>query len=425
MKTTISFLVCGLLSLSSFGQQMQERGIYGQNNWLKGWAEFKPQKVDYPEANKTIPSRISKDYTLTNQHTYLLENKVYVTDGATLTIEEGTIIRCDKASASALIITKGAKIKAEGTVLNPIVFTSNEVSKKAGDWSGIMILGDAPINVIGGEANIGYDVDPLLGKYGGMNTEGSSGSMKYVRIEFAGQKTEVTKKELNGLTLAGVGNKTKIDFVQSSFGLDDGFEFLGGGLTLNNLVSFKNRDDDFDFNLGAQIVINNSQAIRNPFLGSPVAPRAVEIDNYEKKENLDATKKSTSVTLNDVSLINEGAEDEAVKSLKKEAIYINEMCNVTLKKAVISGFKPAIFFNKSIDPKAVNLSKIKIEYLFLHNCDGSISSELGVNYDEDIVNYYAQNQFNNVLDNTVSTDIFKDPKNSVMPDYRMKVDNIK
>lgn len=430
MKTVISFFVFSTLFMSTmYGQRLQERGIFGVNNWTKGWAESRPNKIEYPEATKTIPYKIDKDYTLTNANTYSLESKVYVTNGATLTIQEGTIIRCDKASGAALIITKGSKIKAEGTALNPIVFTSNQPAngRKTGDWSGIMILGDAPLNTLAPTANVGYDTDGVLGQYGGSNIESNSGVMKYVRIEFAGQKTEVSKKEQNALTLAGVGSKTVIDFVQTSFSQDDGFEFLGGGLTLNNLISYKSKDDDFDFNLGAQVTINNSQAIRNPLFNNIAAPRAVEIDNYEgNKSNLDATKKQTNVTLVHCTIINEGAESESVKSLLKEAIYVNEMCDVTIKRTVIQGFKNAIYFSKAIDPKAANLAKINIEMLWLIMCDGEIASELGSNYNSDILTYYSQPKFQNLLeDKAASSELFKDVKNVSMPDYRIKVDGIK
>lgn len=427
MKSTVSFLLISLFFLNSFAQSaFQERGVYGATNWPKGWADIKPLKTEYPEPNKTIPNVINKDYFLTNANTYSLDGKVYVTAGATLNIEPGTIIRAVEGSGAGLVITKGAKIVAEGSSLNPIVFTSGKpaFSRKSGDWGGIILMGDAPINVIGGEANVGYDVDAIYGKYGGINNESNSGSMKYVRIEFAGMKT-LDKNEQNALTLAGVGSKTKLDFIEASFGLDDGFEFLGGNVTLNNLFSYKNRDDDFDFNLGAQVTINNSLIVRSPYITSTVSPRCVEIDNYEKKENLDAAKKSTNVTLFHVTMINEGVETEDISGLKKEGIYIGDMCEVSIKNTIISGFKPAISLNKDIEPKVSNFAKIKIEMILASMCDSFISSEKGSNYDDLIEDYYSNSKFDNFKDKNGLSELFQDPKNNSMPDYRLKVNDIK
>ena len=93
-------------------------------DWTDGWSNFDPENTVYPSATTTISSNIITNTTLSG--TILLQNKVYVTNGATLTILPGTIIRGDQATQGTLIITRGCKIIAEGTKSNPIVFTSNQ-----------------------------------------------------------------------------------------------------------------------------------------------------------------------------------------------------------------------------------------------------------------------------------------------------------
>jgi hypothetical protein len=152
-----------------------------------------------------------------------LDGWVYVKSGATLTIEPGTVIRGSKANKGALIIEKGARIIAEGTASDPIIFTSNQDagSRSYGDWGGVIVLGNATVN----------KVDPVIeggptSTYGGSDDADNSGVLKYVRIEFPGIAFQ-PDKEINGLTMGGVGTGTEIDYVQVSFSGDDSYEWFG------------------------------------------------------------------------------------------------------------------------------------------------------------------------------------------------------
>src|SRR5262249_14388090 len=154
---------------------------------------------------------------------YLLKGIIQVKAGATLTIDPCTKIMGEKVSLGTLVIEPGAKIMAEGKVDQPIVFTSQGEpgDRAAGDWGGLIVLGKAPINVPGGVAN----VEGILGEgtqYGGNAADDSSGIIKYVRIEFSGVQLS-PNNEINGLTLAGVGSKTTIDYVMVHQTLDDCF----------------------------------------------------------------------------------------------------------------------------------------------------------------------------------------------------------
>lgn len=189
---------------------------------------------------------------------YLLKGFVYVTDNATLTIQPGTIIKGDKVTKGSLIITRGSKISAIGTSTNPIVFTSNfpSGSRQQGDWGGIIILGKAPVNQTGGEVVIEGGLLPTAGglaskytTYGGTDAADNSGTMKYVRIEYAGVPF-VTNNEINGLTMGGVGNGTTLEYIQVYRSGDDAFEWFGGTVNAKYLLAIGTWDDDFDTDFG-------------------------------------------------------------------------------------------------------------------------------------------------------------------------------
>ncbi|MBN2813130.1 MAG: hypothetical protein JXQ80_03575, partial [Bacteroidales bacterium] len=218
----------------SFFEDVDYIGAFGTVDWTDGWANWTPQNTVYPATTDVIAAGdITTNTTLTAGKVYLLDGWVYVKSGATLTIEPGTIIRGSKANKGAIIVEKGAKIIAEGTADDPIVFTSNQDagSRSYGDWGGLIILGEALVN----------KTDPTIeggptSTYGGTNDADSSGILKYVRIEFPGIAFQ-PDKEINGLTLGGVGSKTVIDYVQVSFCGDDSYEFFGGTVNAKHIIA--------------------------------------------------------------------------------------------------------------------------------------------------------------------------------------------
>lgn len=200
-------------------------------------------------AQVTISSDITTNTTWTSNNIYTLTGGfIYVTGNSTLTIEPGTII---KGNATALVITRGSKIMAEGTPTQPIVFTSYQPagSRNAGDWGGILLMGKAPINDPAGERLGEGGIDPVKGLYGGTDVNDNSGTLKYVRIEYAGIAFQ-PNNETNGLTFGGVGLGTTIDYVQVSNGGDDAFEWFGGTVNCKHLIANKTLDDMFDTDYG-------------------------------------------------------------------------------------------------------------------------------------------------------------------------------
>jgi len=198
-----------------------------------------------------LTGEISADKTLTADKCWLLQGIVYVKSGATLTIEPGTTVMGEQASLGTLVIQPGGKIDAQGTADLPIVFTSEKAKgeRAPGDWGGVILLGKAPINIMGGTATVeGIPPSPET-SYGGNAADDSSGALKYVRIEFAGVQLS-PNNEINGLTLAGVGNKTSIEYVMVHDALDDCFEFFGGTVNAKHLICANNQDDGFDWDNG-------------------------------------------------------------------------------------------------------------------------------------------------------------------------------
>src|SRR5690606_5810280 len=217
MKNFTQVACLFLLMGNMFAQQ--EKGIIGTNNWLNNWTEFRPSQVDYGEPTQILTGNITKDTKLTKRNTYLVLGSVFVTDSTTLTIEPGTVIIGDFKTNASLTIPKGSKIIADGMETDPIVFTSNRSVKKEGDWGGIFILGDAPINKYGNGSTLNYGLRPTSFEhisYGGTNATSNSGILRYVRIEYAGKRTK-DFGYFNGLTLAGVGNQTIIENVMVSY----------------------------------------------------------------------------------------------------------------------------------------------------------------------------------------------------------------
>ena len=123
-------LLFTLALIVNISNAQNNHGIYGDTNWFAGWTNFKPKATEYAESNQTLSGEIKENKTLTKNNVYVLMGTVYVSNGATLTIEPGTVIRGDYNTTGTLVVVKGSKIIAEGTATNPIVFTSNKVGSE-------------------------------------------------------------------------------------------------------------------------------------------------------------------------------------------------------------------------------------------------------------------------------------------------------
>jgi hypothetical protein len=414
------FIIWVFLATVCSVNAQQEKGIIGSSNWLNNWTEFKPGKADYGEATQILAGNITENTKLVKKDVYIIQGNVYVTNNAILSIEPGTVIIGDGESKGTLIITKGAQIVAEGLETDPIVFTSNKSLKKAGDWGGIIILGDAPINKFGNYSSVNFDLDPSLTTYGGLNPASSSGVMKFVRIEYAGKKVRGSSESFNALLLGGIGNKTILENIMVSYALGDSFEVLGGEPVMTKMVSYKSNGIDFKFTLGAQAKIDNSLAVRSSYLTSSVGSRCLDVSSYTKKEEVDFTKKPTLVTATNLTLANDSDNiDQDIKAgLVKEGVYVAENSSLVLTKSVISGFSPAVVFDNKIEINDKNLKKIRIEEMYLNFCNGNIFTE-GSTENEDLESYYGNSVFFNLYSKTTNLETFNDFANPRRPDFRL------
>jgi hypothetical protein len=224
-------------------------------------AEISVTTLAFGNAAADITTDITASRTLFADTTYTLKGFIHVANGATLTIQPGTTIKGDYTIlGSSLMVLRGAKIQAIGTADAPIVFTSSRPvgSRQAGDWGGLILVGNALTNRSGtveiegsgtdGQAVVGGKNYQVLYS-GGTTATDNSGELKYVRVEFAGFAPSLNN-ELNSFTFAAVGSGTRVSYVQAVNGLDDSFEFFGGGFDFRNAVAYEGEDDQFDMSEG-------------------------------------------------------------------------------------------------------------------------------------------------------------------------------
>lgn len=264
----------GIAVSQSFFTPTSYRGAFApapQAMWTDNWTNWDPQNTNYGVSNVNVTTNITNNTTWTANNVYLLQGQIYVKNGATLTIQPGTVIMGDKNTpGSGLFITQGSQLVANGTANAPIVFTSNQApgARSAGDWGGIILLGRGANNQPSGIANIegiAPSADTQFGGGANPDDNDNSGSLSYVRIEFPGYVYQ-TDKEINGLTLGSVGSQTTLNHIQVSFSNDDAFEWFGGKVNARYLVSYRNLDDDFDTDFGFRGQIQFGLIVRDPNL---------------------------------------------------------------------------------------------------------------------------------------------------------------
>lgn len=211
-----------------------------------------------------VTENITSDVTWTADNVYQLSGRIAVEDGASLTIEAGTLIKGEAGTgpnATALIIARGAKLFAEGTSSSPIIFTSvadeiqpGEIASPnldpdfSGLWGGVIILGRAPSSFPGdvNEFQIeGIPPSDINGRYGGDDPNDNSGVIRYISIRHGGSNIG-EGNEINGLTMGGVGNGTVIENVEVVANDDDGLEWFGGTVDVTNVVVWNSYDDALD-----------------------------------------------------------------------------------------------------------------------------------------------------------------------------------
>ena len=213
-----------------------------------------PDNGGIEPGDATITTDITTSRTLYSDTTYTLSGFIKVANQATLTIQAGTKIIGDfDVPGSSLFVLRGAKIIAVGTAERPIVFTSERTSgRQAGDWGGIIILGNGVVNRADPTILEGTGTgasNPQVNYAGGTSNTDDSGELRYVRVEYAGFAT-APNAELNSFTFAALGSGTRLSYLEALYGLDDAFEWFGGAVDSKYLVSYETGDDHFDASEG-------------------------------------------------------------------------------------------------------------------------------------------------------------------------------
>ncbi len=339
--------------------------------------------------NTILEGRITASRTLKAEFTYKLRGLVYVTNGAILTIEPGTKIVGENGRNGGLIITRSSKINAEGTAAKPIVFTSEAATPARGDWAGLVILGNAPTNrsfngIEGvGEVEGGINNSDGLGLYGTPKTQAqnpadNSGSLKYVRIEYAGFAF-LPDQEINGLTFGGVGTGTVVDNVQVSYANDDSFEWFGGTVNCTHLISYKTLDDDFDTDNGFSGKIQFGISLRDSAVADVSKVEAFESDNDANGSSLIP---QTQAIFSNMTVMGPRAQLNNVGNSNYLAgAQIRRNSSMSLVNSIILGYPIGLFIDatRGIPTDNNTTSTLLVQNTIIGGCATPISFSRGSN----------------------------------------------
>ena len=313
--------------------------------------EKKEDIVDPASSLVTLEGNITSQ-TLTADKKYIIKGQVFVNAGNTLTIQPGTVIFGEKRSRGTLIINRGGKIEAKGTREKPIVFTSNQAvgERDRGDWGGIVILGNAACNQvdpaiegISPAVNFGGNTSNAISSNNPINNE-SSGTLEYVRIEFAGVEIS-PNNETNSLTMGSLGDGTKIEYVQVSYGGDDGFEWFGGTQNAKYLISFNTWDDDFDVDFGWSGNVQYGVAVRYTSYADQSGSNIFECDNGPNDNDV---KPYTSGTFSNITGIGPIKTGTSVTNANfQHAIDLRRRTAVSIFNSVFLGMPSGVRANQA------------------------------------------------------------------------------
>ncbi len=359
---------------------------------------------------------LTNDTFLAADKNWHLKGSVFVgnTDNpTTLTIEAGAVIKGDATTNSVLVISIGSRIIAEGTSDAPIVFTSsNPPGQRApGDWGGLVINGRARQSLCTVTKNPCIAMGAgLTMEYGGDDDNDSSGSLKYVRIEFAGRYIS-TANEIDGLTLHAVGSGTVLDYIQIHKSEDDGLAFFGGTVNVKHVLITGALDDGIDWTDGwrgkAQFVIAQQNEGRSD--------NGLEADNsiaFPRNEPL------SHPCLSNITLV--GVPDSSNES--DIGLLLRGGTAVNLYSSIVTGFNEACLDVDDTDTFELAILKpenftVKSTVLYCATLaieDDQMDDESQAAEDLwSVVDYFRQGE-----GNTEVAPLLKDPFSVRAPDFR-------
>lgn len=412
---------------SSFFVPTSFRGAFApapEAMWTDNWCNWDPQNTVYGTPTVNITTSITNNTTWTSNNIYLLQGQIYVKNGATLTIQPGTIIMGDKATpGSGLFVTQGSQLIAQGTANAPIVFTSNQATgnRAAGDWGGVILLGRAANNQVGGIANIegiAPSADTQFG--GGANPDDAdnSGIMSYVRIEFPGYVYQ-TDKEINGLTFGSVGSGTTINHIQVSFSNDDAYEWFGGKVNAHHLVSYRNLDDDFDTDFGYRGNVQFGLIVRDPAIADN--PAVSTSEGFESDNDATGTSNTpqTAAIFSNITAIGpyRGNTANTIAAGYRRAARLRRNTALRIYNSLFLDFKNGVYIDNTNPGAEANALSGLLKFrnnLIAGNSTGKVTEKIASST-FNIVQWFATNS-NDSLASTAG--ILVTPYNYTSPDYR-------
>ena len=417
-----------ITSAASYIREVSYRGAFAPAPsvmWTEGWCEWNPQSKIYPAVTDTISANITTNTTWTSDKTYLLNGIIYVTNGATLTIQPGTVIRGNAAvsGGTALVITKNAKINAAGTAEAPIVFTSSKDTgaRQVGDWGGLIILGRASLNRPGGVANIEGIAASTSTEYGGgatPNDNDNSGVLTYARIEYGGY-VFATDQEINGLTMGAVGRGTQIDHVQTSFINDDAFEWFGGTVNCSYLVAFRCLDDNWDTDFGYSGSVQFALGVRDPNISDQSAGSTSE--GFESDNDGSGTTNTplTKVLFSNVTEIGPyrgvvGTSTPSGTFKFRRAARIRRRSNMKLFNSVLMDYPYGVFIDGAVNRGILQAGTGKFKNNLIAGCFRAVEPGTASTLTDSLFNSSIWKN-----DSVATTSgVLVSPYNYFTPDYR-------
>lgn len=416
----------------SFFDQVDYVGAFGSTDWTSGWADFDPQNTVYPDVTDTIKGilvgtsgptseyEINSDLTLSASKVYLLDGWFYVTDGHTLTIEPGTIIRGNPYAA--IIIERGAKIMADGTSDKPIVMTSNQPAgyRAWQDWGGLILCGKATINVAGGEAQIEGGPRSYYGGQSSPDDNDNSGILRYLRVEFPGYPFQ-PNKEINGITFGGVGNGTTVEYCQVSYSGDDSYEWFGGTVNCKHIIAFRGQDDEFDTDNGYSGKIQFAVGLRDPNKADVSGSNGFESDN---DANGSYNKPYTSATVSNVSLFGPLATSETTyDSNFKRGMHLRRNTRFSVFNSIVAGYPVGLFIDGAASEQAAENDSLQIKNTIIAGCPNNFAindpAALWTSTTDAQNWFLASERHNKILASNTDLHLI-DPFNLTSPDFTPK-----
>jgi hypothetical protein len=347
-------------------------------DWTTGWTYYNRTggagRTDLPVGRTLViltgPQTANLHMTTAND--YLLRGKVNMVKGTTLTIDAGVYLYGEKATTGYLVIDRGAQIIVNGTKSAPVVLTSDQFpgSMAPGDNGGVVIHGQAVANCLASPTDSCVS-EGGAGYFGGNNDDDNSGTIRYMRIEYAGKEIS-PDNELNSLTMNAVGRGTTIEYVQCHLGSDDSFEWFGGAARLSHLVGTGQDDDGLDWQLGFRGRVQFAVIQQQPGRGD----KGTEADNSEF--GFDASPRSNPIFSN-VTWIGTNPPTGGAGS-SNIGVHWRRGTAGTIVNSIVMGFRgpgltisdpesfancpgpmPAVYCSPtvtSVDPSPINLGRI-------------------------------------------------------------------